>query len=43
VQSVAPDVDQKVLAALENWQFTPATQDGRAIASQQYVYFHFPS
>jgi TonB family protein len=43
VQSVAPDVDEKVLAALENWQFTPATQDGRAIASQQYVYFHFPS
>ena len=43
IQSVAPEVDQKVLAALEYWQFTPATQDGRAIASQQYVYFHFPS
>ena len=43
VKSIAPTVDEKVLAALENWEFTPATQDGRAIPSQQYVYFHFPS
>jgi protein TonB len=43
IKSIDPGVDKKVLAALENWQFTPATQDGKAIASQQYVYFHFPS
>jgi TonB family protein len=36
-------LENKVLAALQNWRFTPATQDGVAIASQQYVYFHFPS
>jgi len=43
IKSIEPGIDNKVLAALENWQFTPATQDGKAIASQQYVYFHFPS
>ncbi len=43
IKSIDPGVDQKVLAALEAWQFTPATQDGKAIPSQQYVYFHFPS
>jgi TonB family protein len=36
-------LENKVLAALQNWRFTPATQDGVAVASQQYVYFHFPS
>jgi TonB family protein len=43
IKSIDPGIDNKVLAALEKWQFTPATQDGKAIASQQYVYFHFPS
>lgn len=43
IKSIDPGIDGKVLAALENWQFTPATQDGVAIPSQQYVYFHFPS
>ena len=36
-------IEEKVLAALENWRFKPATQDGVAIPSQQDVYFHFPS
>jgi periplasmic protein TonB len=36
-------LEEKVLAALQNWRFRPATRDGVAIPSQQYVYFHFPS
>ncbi len=36
-------VDDRVLAALRNWRFRPATLDGVAIASQQDVYFHFPT
>ena len=35
--------EERVLAALEDWRFRPATQDGVPIPSQQYMYFHFPS
>jgi outer membrane biosynthesis protein TonB len=34
-------LDQKVLAALENWRFQPATHNGVAIASKQDAIFHF--
>jgi TonB family protein len=37
-----PAVDQKVLAAVQQWRFRPATRDGIAIASKQDVYYHFP-
>jgi TonB family protein len=43
IQSLSPIVDQKVLAALENWRFRPATQNGVAIPSKQDVYYHFKS
>jgi TonB family protein len=43
IQSLGPAVDQKVLAALENWRFRPATQNGVAIPSKQDVYYHFKS
>jgi len=43
LRSVGYGIEEKVLAALENWRFKPATQDGVAIPSQQDVYFHFPS
>jgi TonB family protein len=43
IQSLGPLVDQKVLAALENWRFRPATQKGVAIPSKQDVYYHFKS
>jgi TonB family protein len=43
LKTIGYGIDQKVLATLQNWRFTPATQDGVAIASQQDVYFHFPS
>jgi protein TonB len=43
VQSLAPNIDTKVLAAVEKWHFRPATRDGVAIASKQDVYYHFPT
>jgi protein TonB len=42
LQSLRPDVDRKVLAALEDWHFQPATRDGVAIPSKEDVYYHFP-
>jgi TonB family protein len=42
LESMGPQVDEKVLAALRNWRFRPATKDGTAIPSQQDVFFHFP-
>jgi len=41
-ESIAPNIDAKVLAAVRNWHFHPATRDGVAIASKQDVYYHFP-
>jgi len=42
IQSLAPAVDGKVLEALENWRFLPATRNGVAIPSKQDVFYHFP-
>jgi TonB family protein len=42
VKTFGYGIDERVLATLQKWHFTPATQDGVAIPSQQYVYFHFP-
>jgi TonB family protein len=42
LKSLAPDLDKKVLAALEDWRFQPATRDGVAIPSKEDVYYHFP-
>jgi TonB family protein len=42
IQSLAPAVDSKVLEALENWRFRPATRNGLAIPSKQDVFYHFP-
>jgi TonB family protein len=41
VQSLGPAIDGKVLAALENWHFRPATRDGVPIPSRQDVVYHF--
>jgi TonB family protein len=41
LQSLGPLVDAKVLAALENWHFSPATRNGVAIPSKQDVHYHF--
>jgi TonB family protein len=42
IQSLAPTIDGKVLEALENWRFRPATRNGVAIPSKQDVFYHFP-
>jgi protein TonB len=41
VQSLGSAIDGKVLAALENWHFRPATRDGVPIPSRQDVVYHF--
>jgi TonB family protein len=41
LESMGSKLDQKVLAALENWHFQPATHNGVAIASKQDAIFHF--
>jgi len=35
-------IEEKVLAALQNWRFKPATMDGVPVPSQHNVYFHYP-
>jgi TonB family protein len=42
IQSLGPAIDQKVLAALSQWHFTPASRNGVPIASKQDVHYHFP-
>lgn len=42
ISSLGPAIDQKVLMALDNWHFLPATKWGRPIASKQDVHYHFP-
>lgn len=41
LRSMGPKLDEKFLAALENWHFHPATHNGVAIASKQDAIFHF--
>jgi len=43
LQRIGYGIDEKVLAALEGWRFTPATQDGVPILSRHDVHFHFPN
>lgn len=42
LQSLGPKVDQRVLAALAQWEFSPATKNGVPIPSKQDVHYHFP-
>jgi TonB family protein len=41
LHSMGEKLDEKVLVALENWRFHPATRNGVAIASKQDAIFHF--
>ncbi|MGC2195678.1 MAG: energy transducer TonB [Terriglobales bacterium] len=41
MQSMGPALDARVLEALENWRFHPATRDGVPIPSKQDVVYHF--
>jgi len=42
IHSLDPALDEKVLAAVVQWRFHPATKDGAPIASKHDVYYHFP-
>ena len=42
LRSLGPAVDERVLAALDKWHFTPASKNGVPIPSKQDVYYHFP-
>jgi TonB family protein len=42
LHSLGPAIDDRVLAALDKWQFTPASKNGVPIPSKQDVYYHFP-
>ncbi len=41
LESLGSKLDEKVLEALNNWHFHPATHNGIAIASKQDAIFHF--
>lgn len=41
LHSLGPDIDDKCLAALENWHFHPATRNGAPIPSRQDAIFPF--
>jgi TonB family protein len=41
LQSLGSKLDEKVLLALQNWRFQPATRNGSPIASKQDAIFHF--
>lgn len=41
LQSLGPEIDNKCLAALENWHFHPATHNGAPIPSKQDAIFPF--
>jgi TonB family protein len=43
LQRIGYGIDEKVLAALEGWRFTPATRCGVPIPSQHDIHFHFPN
>ena len=42
IHSLDPTLDEKVLAAVVQWRFHPATKDGAPVASKHDVYYHFP-
>ena len=41
LHSLGTNLDEKVLLALNNWHFQPATRNGAPIASKQDAIFHF--
>jgi TonB family protein len=43
VQAIGHGIDEKIVAALKQRRYKPATLDGMPVASKQDVHFHFPS
>ncbi len=42
LQTIGYGIDQKVVSALHEWRFRPATRNGVAIPSKHDVHYHFP-
>ena len=42
-QAIGHGIDEKIVAALRQWRYQPATLDGVPVASKHDVHFHFPS
>ncbi len=40
-ESLGHGVDETVLATIQTWTFKPATKDGKAVASEQQILFHY--
>lgn len=43
LQGLARDIDEKVLAAVHEWHYRPATRNGVPIPSKHDVHYHFPT
>jgi protein TonB len=43
LQAIGYGIDEKIVAALRQWRYQPATLDGVPVASKHDVHFHFPS
>jgi outer membrane biosynthesis protein TonB len=43
LQGIGPGIDERVLAAVRDWHFRPATRNGVAIPFKYDARFHFPS
>jgi TonB family protein len=43
LKTIGYGVEEKVMEAVRNWHFRPATRDGVAIPSKHDVLYHFPS
>jgi TonB family protein len=43
LQAIGHGIDEKIVAALKQRRYKPATLDGVPVASKQDVHFHFPS
>jgi len=43
LEKVGFGLEDKIVATLRQWHFTPAKVDGVAVASRQDVHFHFPT
>jgi periplasmic protein TonB len=40
-QGLGHGVDESVVATVEHWTFTPAMRDGKPVASEQELHFHY--
>jgi protein TonB len=43
LQGMGHGIDERVITALRDWRFRPATRNGIAVPSKHDVHFHFPS